>query len=367
MCVDRRGILLLCFAHDRRREKWTEEQAQAWGEKQPWLVGCNYITSSAINELEMWQADTFDPKTIDRELGWAQGLGFNSVRVFLHDLPWSQDSDGFLKRIEQFLTIADAHHIGVDFVLFDSVWDPHPKSGKQREPKGGLHNSGWVQSPGAEILGDPAQHEQVKPYVVGVISRFRSDKRIQFWETMNEPDNANDSSYGAQELPNKREMARVFLIKAYNWAREANPSQPLTSGVWIGDWPDDAKLSPMEQVQLHESDVISFHSYDPLDGMKLRVEHLQRYHRPILCTEYMARPRGSTFDPILGYLKSQKVPAYNWGFVAGKSNTIYPWDSWQHRYESEPKVWFHDIFRTDGTPFDPKECEYIRRITGAKQ
>src|SRR2546425_2389935 len=151
-------LTLAPLAH--AREKWSPEQAQAWGKQMPWLVGCNFGPSTAINQLEMWQADTFDLKTIDRELGWAESLGFNSVRVFLHDLLWKQNSEDFLKRMDQFLAVADKHHIGVDFVLFYSVSDPHPKLGPQREPKPGLHNSGWVQSPGAEIIGDPLRHDE---------------------------------------------------------------------------------------------------------------------------------------------------------------------------------------------------------------
>jgi Cellulase (glycosyl hydrolase family 5) len=362
------GIVLgvaLAASAAQGREKWTPEQAEEWGKGQPWLVGCNFSPSSAINQLEMWQADTFDLKTIDRELAWAQGLGFNCVRVFLHDLLWTQDGEGFLKRMDQFLEVADKHHIRVDFVLFDSVWDPHPQAGKQREPRKGVHNSGWVQSPGVDVLTQAATWDaRLKPYVVGVISRFKDDKRVALWETINEPDNTNRNSYGDQEPPNKADVARQLLLKTFAWAQGAGASQPVTSGVWLGNWGDDAKLTPMERAQLGESDVISFHSYDKLDGIKQCVEHLRRYGRPVLCTEYMARPRGSTFDPILGYLKEQKVAAFNWGFVAGKTNTIYAWDTWQKPAEAEPRVWFHDIFRQDGTPFDAKEVEYIRKVTG---
>lgn len=361
------GILVLSILSPlaQAREKWTPEQSQVWGRGKPWLVGCNFSPSTAINQLEMWQADTFDLKTIDRELGWAEGLGFTSVRVFLHDLLWKQDSAGFLARMDQFLDVAAKHHIGVDFVLFDSCWDPHAQLGRQREPKKGLHNSGWVQSPGMDLLTQPARWEaELKPYVVGVVSRFKDDKRVHFWEPINEPDNTNGSSYGSQEPRDKPEMVRQLLIKVYGWAREANPSQPITSGPWLGDWADPAKLSPMEQVQLNESDIISFHSYGTLDKMTACVDHLRRYNRPILCTEYMARPNGSTFDPILGYLKEQNVGAYNWGFVAGKTNTIYAWDTWKKPADAEPKIWFHDIFRPDGTPFSDQEVKYIRRVTG---
>ncbi|HEX5915975.1 MAG TPA: hypothetical protein VFY54_22950, partial [Rubrobacter sp.] len=129
----------------------------------------------------MWQADTFDPETIDRELGWAADLGFNSMRVFLHDLLWA-DSEALLGRVEQFLEVAESHDIGAVLVLFDGVWDPKPKPGKQREPRPHVHNSRWVQSPGAEILGDPGRHDELEPYVSGVIERFRSDARIHAWD-----------------------------------------------------------------------------------------------------------------------------------------------------------------------------------------
>ncbi len=348
------------------RSKWTPEEANAWQAQQPWLAGCNYTPATAINQLEMWQADTWDPARIDRELGWAKQLGFTSQRVFLHDLVWEQDRAGFLRRIDQFLAIADKHDMGVMLVLFDGVWDPFPKPGKQREPRPHVHNSGWVQSPGADILKDPARQEQLKSYVQGIIRHFRNDPRVQVWDIFNEPDNPVPQ-YQDVELKNKAEVALQLLRKAYAWAREVGPSQPITSGVWIGNWGDVTKLSAMEKFQLEESDVISFHCYGNLEEMKRCVENLRRYQRPILCTEYMARPNGSRFDPILGYLKEVGVGAYNWGFVDGKTQTIYPWDSWRTQYTAEPPEWFHDILRRDGTPYKPEEVQYIKSVTRGAQ
>jgi hypothetical protein len=343
--------------------RWTAKQAAAWYSEQPWLVGSNFIPSSAINELEMWQAETFDLVTIDRELGWAQSLGMNTMRVFLHNIPWQQDRTAFLGRIDKFLAVADKHHIRVLFVLFDSVWDPAPKAGKQHDPRPHVHNSGWVQAPGRELLEHPSRWEtELKPYVVGVVSHFRNDRRVLMWDLMNEPDNDNPA-YRQSELPNKAEAALRLLRQEWDWARSAKPSQPLTSGVWRGDdWSADAKLSEIERFQLENSDIITFHSYDPPDVVRKRIESLRRYHRPIVCTEYMARPRGSTFAAILPLLKQEHVGAYNWGFVDGRSQTIYPWDSWEKPYSSEPKVWFHDIFRRDGKPYDPEETALIERL-----
>lgn len=346
--------------------RWSEEKANVWQQNHRWLVGCNFIPSTAINQLEMWQADSFDPATIDRELGWAEGLGFTSVRVFLQNLLWQQDSKGFLKRMEQFLTLAHKHHIGVMFVLFDSCWDPDPKLGPQRAPKPFVHNSGWVQSPGRAFTANPARLDELKPYVQGVVGHFRNDPRIDFWDVYNEPDNLNVPAYDKLEPTNKVDSALILLQKTFAWAREMKPSQPLSSAPWLGPWADPGKLRPMEKIQFEQSDIITFHNYDNLEKLKACVENLRRYHRPLVCSEYMARPVGSTFDPNLRYLKEQNVGAYSWGFVAGKTQTIFPWDSWTTTYTGEPPVWFHDIFRPGGTPYNAAEVQFIKSLTGAK-
>ncbi|MGA7766377.1 MAG: cellulase family glycosylhydrolase [Candidatus Sulfotelmatobacter sp.] len=342
-------------------QPWTTARTNEWYAQQPWLIGSNFIPSTAINQLEMWQADTFDLPTIDRELGWAESLGMNTMRVFLHNLLWQQDSAGFLKRMDQFLAVADKHHIRIMFVLLDSVWDPHPHLGKQPEPRPHVHNSGWVQAPGADVLKDASSWDrELKPYIVGVLTHFRDDKRIVIWDLMNEPD--NDTAQYKQEVPNRAQVALRLLKEEWKWARSVKPSQPLTSGVWKGDW-SDAGLSEMARFQLENSDVITFHCYDPPDVMKKRIESLRRFRRPIICTEYMARPLGSTFASVLPLLKQEGVGAYNWGFVSGKTQTIYSWDSWEKSYSGEPPVWFHDIFRKDGTPYDPRETELIEHLT----
>ncbi|HUT92466.1 MAG TPA: hypothetical protein VMY37_23435 [Thermoguttaceae bacterium] len=365
------GLALILSAETQARDRWTPKAANAWYAKQPWLVGCNFTPSTAINQLEMWQADTFDPETIDRELGWAQGIGFNSVRVFLHDLPWEQDRDGLLRRVDQFLAIADKHGIGVMLVPLDGVWDPQPAPGKQREPRPHVHNSGWVQAPGAVILGAPERHDELRPYIVGLVGRFRNDPRVQVWDLFNEPDNPNRNSYGDRgantELPNKAEMATILLDKVFRWAREAEPCQPITAGVWRGDWSNHDALAPCSKLMLEKSDIITFHWYGPPAGARQRVEQLRRYDRPILCTEYMSRGTGNLFDPVMGYFQGQKVGAYNWGLVAGKTQTNYPWETWQKQYTAEPELWFHDLFRQDGTPYDPREIEYVKTLTGKDQ
>jgi hypothetical protein len=343
-------------------DRWSEQSANDWYAKQPWLLGANYTPATAINELEMWQAATFDPKRIDTELGWAESIGFNTMRVFLHDLLWQQDAKGFQKRIDTFLAISAKHHIKPLFVLFDSVWDPNPHLGKQHAPTPGVHNSGWLQSPGAKALEDPAQYPRLEAYVKGVVGAFAKDDRILGWDIWNEPDNTNAGSY--KDPANKAELVTVLLPQAFAWARESHASQPLTSGLWKGeDWSVSSNLNNTELVQLEQSDVISFHSYDKPDAFEKRILSLQKYHRPIICTEYMARGNGSTFQGSLPVAKKYNVGAINWGLVAGKTQTYLPWDSWQHPYtDREPTIWFHEVFRTNGTPYKQEEVDFIKQL-----
>jgi hypothetical protein len=348
-----------------QRPRWTVEQANTWYKQQPWAVGSNYIPDNAINQLEMWQADTFDPKEIDKELGWAEAIGMNTMRVFLHDLLWTQDPEGFKKRLDQFLAISERHHIRPVLVLFDSCWDPHPKLGPQHRPIPGVHNSGWVQSPGAAALRDPSQYPRLKAYVVGAVGAFANDQRIFAWDVWNEPDNAYASSQ--EELPNKVALVAALLPQVFEWARSANPSQPLTSGVWEGkpeDWSDPQKWTPVQRTQLEQSDVISFHNYSWPEDFEAHVLSLEKLDRLVLCTEYMARSAGSTFDTVLPIAKKYHVAAINWGLVAGKTQTTLPWESWQHPYvRTQPPVWFHDVFKPDGTPYRERETQLIRELT----
>ncbi|HEV2399197.1 MAG TPA: cellulase family glycosylhydrolase [Candidatus Sulfotelmatobacter sp.] len=359
----------VCCISFAQTARWSEQTANDWYAKQPWLVGSNYIPKNAINELEMWQAETFDPAEIDLELGWAESLGMNTMRVFLHDLLWQQDAAGFQKRLDQFLGIAAKHHIRPLLVLFDSCWDPLPHLGPQHPPIPGVHNSGWVQSPGAVALADPAQVPRLKAYVQGVVGAFAKDDRILGWDVWNEPGSDQTGNYPRTEMkiPDKLARVAILLPQAFAWAREMNPTQPLTSGVWDIELERDDAPDEIQRIQLRESDVITFHNYSWPESFRAEVNWLRKFNRPVICTEYMARSVGSTFDGILPLAKQEHVGAINWGFVAGKTQTYYPWESWQHPYIlSEPPVWFHEVLRGDGTPYRKAEVNLIRRLTGKR-
>jgi len=292
------------------------------------------------------------------------------MRVFLHDLLWQQDAPGFQKRIDQFLSIASRHHIRPIFVLFDSCWDPLPHLGPQRPPIPGVHNSGWVQSPGAKALADPTQYPRLKQYVQGVVGAFAKDDRILAWDVWNEPGSDSTDNYPRSELKMEQKIARVteLLPQAFEWAREVNPTQPLTSGVYEVDTSvDENALGEIGKIQVRESDVITFHNYGWPESFRSEIAWLRRFHRPIICTEFMARSVGSTFDGTLPVAKEEHVGAINWGFVAGKTQTYYPWESWQHPYIlDQPPVWFHEVLHEDGRPYRQAEVDLIRALTGKK-
>ena len=347
--------------------RWPAAKAAAWYAGIDWPVGANFVPSTAINQLEMWQAETFDPETIGRELGWAAEAGMNTMRVFLHDIPWFEDREGFCGRIDRYLEAAGRHGIRTMFVFFDSVWNPLPKSGKQPDPVPGVHNSGWVQSPGKLILADPEKQDALKPYVTGILERYRNDSRVLAWDLFNEPDNSNGGKWGgtaAEDLsaPEKLKHAARLLEKAFAWAREVDPGQPLTAGVWADPvWltaPND-----VHTISLRNSDVISFHTYDGPEITRTIVQDLQSLGRPLICSEYMARCRNSTIQAVLPVFKEFRVGAYQWGLVSGRSQTIYPWDSWEKAYSAEPEPWFHDLFRRDGTPYAHEEIGAIKKLT----
>jgi hypothetical protein len=364
------SILLYCFMAGTSRAqtrptttRWTTEQANAWYAQQPWLVGANYIPSDAINELEMFQDATFNPALNDKELGMAESIGMNTARVFLHDQLWKQDADGFKKRLDEFLTIAAKHHIRPLLVLFDSCWETNPRLGPQHPPIPGVHNSGWVQSPGKERLMDRHVEPELKAYVQGIVGAFAKDDRIIGWDVWNEPQNEGHDK--PEDVPAKIRRVNELLPQVFAWARAEHPIQPLTSGVWAGNWSDPSQESETVKIQLAESDIISFHDYNWPELFEAHIKELQRYSRPIICTEYMARANGSTFVGSLPIAKKYNVGAINWGLVAGKTQTYLPWDSWERPYIlSQPPIFFHEVFRQDGRPYRQHEVDLIRQLTG---
>lgn len=343
-------ILLICllyagfFSLGQEKRIWTLKQANDWYASKPWLVGANFLPSTAINQLEMWQEESFDTITISRELGWASAIGMNVMRVYLHDLAWQQDPAGFKKRIDIFLSIAAKNKIAILFTIFDDCWNPNAYRGKQPEPKPGIHNSGWVRSPAIDIHDNPLRWQYLEAYVKDVLSTYKEDNRILMWDLYNEPGN---SGYGLSSFE--------LLNRAFEWAWFVRPSQPITSGTWFED-----KI--YNDFVTNHSDIITFHNYNDPDNLEKEIIEKKKLGRPLICTEYMARTRSSTFQNCLPVFKKYQVGAINWGLVAGKSNTIYQWGK-PIPDGSEPSTWFHDVFRKNGEPYKQEEVDIIRKLT----
>jgi hypothetical protein len=325
---------------------WSVEKGEEWAAKWGWMRGSNFQPSTAVNQLEMFQAETFDPVTIDRELTWAEELGMNCMRVYLHHLAWKIDKKGFKERLNRYLEISWSHGIGTMFVFFDDCWNVTYHAGKQPEPKTGVHNSGWVRDPGDLIFEDTTLIVTLEEYVKDVMQTFANDRRIVIWDLYNEPGNSGQVN---RSLP--------LLKSVFKWAREVNPSQPVTAGVW------DNNLTDLNKFQIENSDVISYHNYETREKHTTAIDTLKTYGRPMICSEYMARTRDSRFDNIMPLLKEKNIGAINWGFVSGKTNTIYAWDT-PVKSGKEPEVWFHDILRKDGTPYSEDEIRVIKTLTG---
>ena len=325
--------------------QWSAERAQKWAAEKDWIVGCNYIPCNAINQIEMWSASTYDSKLIDHELSLAEGLGFNTVRVYLSSVVYLHNPAELKDNMNDFLTIASSHGIKPLFVFFDDCWNAESSYGIQPAPKPGIHNSGWVQDPAASLRQDTtALFQMMEPYVRDILTTFKDDNRILMWDLYNEPGNMK---HGSSSLP--------LLKKVFEWAQDVRPSQPLTSGVW-------RKFKDLNRYQLENSDVITYHCYKDGEHQQAAIDTLSRFNRPMVCTEYMGRTRNSTFQNNMPVLKKNNVGAINWGFVAGKTNTIYTWDTPMPN-GSEPELWFHDIYRQDDTPYSQEEVDFIIEMT----
>lgn len=329
-------------------QKWSKEKADQWYAAHQWITGANFIPSNAINQLEMWQEATFDPETIDRELGYAEGIGFNTMRVYLHSLAYKADKKGFKKRVDEYLKIANKHHIQTIFVIFDDCWNKDPKIGVQPEPKTGIHNSGWAQDPGYPASKNRADDKELEAYVKDVLTTFGKDKRILLWDLYNEPGN---NGKGLETLP--------LLKNVFKWAREANPEQPVSAGLW--NW----GYQELNTFQAQNSDILTYHCYDNPEAHQRIINLLKTHDLPMICTEYMARTRNNNFANTLPMLKKEHIGAINWGLVNGKTNTIFAWDTPIDSGE-EPTVWFHDVFRKNGTPYRKDETDLIKKLNEEK-
>lgn len=330
---------------------WTKDKAWSWYKKYPLIVGFNYVPSTAINSTEFFMETTYDKKTIERELGWAEKFGYNAIRFFLPFIVWKEDSLKFKQRLNDFLDVCHKHQLHAIPVLFDdcAFADLEPYLGKQNEPKPLLHNSGWTPSPGKTYTLDISKYEELEQYVCDLVGNFREDERILMWDLYNEPGN---NQLGSRSL---------FLVeKAFEWARKVKPIQPLTTGVWsLTNYAaeKDTKFNCYRAIEL--SDIITYHQYDkPINMEKLIVE-LKEIGYPLICTEWMARYHfDCLIENVLPIFIKHQVGSTHWGLVNGKTQTHVPW-GWDP-LSGEPPIWFHDVLKEDGSPYIESEMRLIK-------
>ena len=331
---------------------WPREKAHAWYSRQPWMLGFNYVPSTAGNTTELWQADTFDLPTIQREVGWAQSIGYNAMRLFVQYLVWKADPIGLSERFDQVLAIAAAKGISVVPVLFDdcAFGDPplpDPYLGKQKEPTPGMILPSWTPSPGRKLGLDPAERPMLARYVQEFIGTCRTDPRILFWDLFNEPMNHAKVGDGS------------FITDAFGWARAAEPTQPITVGTFNNENPQ------FNDLLYSQSDLLTFHAYTDAAGLRAAIEALKPRGYPIICTEWMARFYKSSFETDLPVFRDAGVGCFQWGLVNGRTQCQFPWHNKPGDSVHE-LGWFHDILHPDGSPYRPAEIGVISTMAGSR-
>jgi hypothetical protein len=356
-------------------DRWSVERANAWWDAQPWICGFNFLPSTAVNFLEMWHADTFDQATIARELGWAADIGFNAIRLNLHFLVWKHDREGLLDRLDWVLAMASGLGMRTVLCFFDDCGFGgfEPRYGAQPDPVPGVHNSRAVASPGRAALLDEALSDELETYLREIVARHASDERVLVWDLYNEPGNRMVfGREGAETYKPDITAASLHLMqKAFAWAREESPSQPLTVGAWSTPKPGsdgEPYQTDIDQTAIALSDVISFHAYWNAARVLGFIDLLARENRPMLCTEWMARTVGSKIEDQLALFRARKVGCFQWGFVNGRTQTHLPWPSEllaAHGGVVAEHEWFHDLLCADGKPYDPKEIAVVRSLAGA--
>ena len=331
---------------DQNHLRWTEDQANEWYSSQPWPCGFNYVPANAISYTEMWMPYCFDTAFIAKELVLAEDIGFNCLRVVLPFVVWEHDPDAFKARLTEFLEVCDNHGLKVMFTLFDDCAfgsderTKNPSYGKQPEVLEGWYANGWTASPGHDMVLDPTAYPRLEKYVKDIIFTFKDDERVWVWDLYNEPTNGG------------LENASLPLVKkVFEWAREVDPSQPLT----IAQWNRNGELNEIVHAK---NDITTFHSYGNVNTVSEIIEQLESLGRPIINTEWLCRHRGSVVSTCLPLFREKNVGCMHWGLVNGKTQTDLHW-GWRPDM-GEPEVWQHDLFYPDHSPYRKEEIELFK-------
>ena len=329
---------------------WSCERAWEWYNHQPWIVGFNYLPSNAVNSTAMWQKEVFDEVLVERELRAAADIGYNACRVFLQYILWEDNAAEMMDIFDRFLSIAETCGIRAMPIFFDDCCfaGKQPYPGPQDEPTPGIHNSCWTPSPGFARADDPDMQENLRAYLHAFLKKYASDKRILAWDLYNEPGNTG-----------RQEKSLPLVRSAFAWARECSPAQPLTTGCWSYE----AWAEAMNREIISLADVVSYHDYGPIEETASLVGAFKACGRPMLCTEWLHRPRNCRFETHMPYYREQNIGIFNWGLVAGKTQTYLDWNPAVNPKEGMPELWQHDILYPDLTPYCEEEIALIDSLT----
>lgn len=349
-------------------EKWTKERAWEWYNKQPWIRGFCYYPSCCLNMIEMWQEYNWDKvkATMEKEMAIAKEWGFNAVRILtLFDLYLDQP-EAHLNHLEEFIQICDKNQIkvmvciGNDCLVSKSNYKK-PSYGEQEYDLG--YHSGKAISPhivmnepGYALADEPEYFDLYLEYVEAIISKYAKDERVLLWDIYNEPGNSRRGM-----------MSYKVMEESFKIARKYDTIQPCAACCWSYNEKDEP-YKEIELKALEMSDVILYHGYMNYKKHKRTVKFLKKtYERPLFNTEWLHRIWHNDVEHFFPYFRKNKIAAFNWGFVRGKSQTNEPWEWLFNEYhlghgkDWDFTKWQHDLIRSNLEPYDFKEYEIIKR------
>lgn len=379
------SLLAVGAASGERTGPWTKEKAWEWYGRQPWMRGCNYLPASAANYADMWQELGCEErfKEMDAEFALAEDTGFNVMRLIIAEQGfgiWLAEHDGFMARLERWLQMLDKHKMRAIILLGNDCSRPKEI---WKMPKPGLQHFDWGYHGGRKqtqhgsfpnaigytVLDDPELNPKFYAMCEEVVTKYRDDKRIAFWNLWNEPGNNN-----------RGPLTMVNMRKLFELCWKIDPSQPLAADVWAQGYgmglpaglKPDKRRDDREAVQKLAgdlSDIISYHSYSPYEVQVRLIRNLRKhYGRPLVNTEWLARVVGCNVADCYPLFYLEKIGAVNWGFVAGKYQTYEPYEPMWKTIENgggrdwDMTKWYHDLYRPSHHPYDPKEINLIKRF-----
>jgi hypothetical protein len=318
-----------------------------------WMHGVNYTPSYAATDVETWLE--YDPEVIDRELGYAERIGVNCLRVFLQSLVYEHAPDEFLQRFDHFVTTADRHGLKVMPILFDSCFGVSPSLESQHM---------WVANPGPDRMS--REHfEALDAYARAVVTPYVGDERIALWDVMNEP-----TATVLSLTEEGKAQIWAFVAHYCELVQKIDPSHAVTVGVAGHDNSNVADLV----------DVLSCHSYASTrekfrEALSTTQSQARAAGKPWIVSECCAPGWGNPYEMVLPELREFKAGHTCWELMIGKnqfapiSGLLYP-DGTVRRTSSleafmnRPAEGFAEKPDEQGMPIAPQRAgrlaEYVR-------